>query len=1854
MAGRILSIKIALDFSDIKDAFSKLKQEIASQISGLGDVPDLPAPTVPPPDTSAFNFNQVVQATEQISAAVESLSGPFREFDKSLRDIGALGVKNFRDLEDSILSFSKTVPDAAADIASAIGEGIGSGVIKTDDAGNVDPAEAIAFAQTASQLAIAGGSSIGKAVSGIAATLNAYGLQATKAGDVSDILFNTFNLGVTSIDDLSSYLSQVTPVAAAAGVKFEQVAASIATMTKQGIKTPDATTKIRALLVELQKPTPALAQVLKQAGVSIEQIKNGELSLQSASAKIGATITSLGKSAPQVFSSIEAATTVLSLSGANAATAMDDLDKIAKSGSVAEGFAVQAEGAEVKMKVLLNNVQAGFISFFSSVGTGLTAALGGIAQAAPTIATFANLKDLFPASMSANIAKFATSLLSTLVPSLFVTNAATGTLTFSFGALWTAITGPIGIAIAAILAVGAALYLLYNNVEPVRKVIDAIVGGIVGFAASIIDTVGPALSQTGSLITEIGGLIFQWVVLPFRIGWEIIMAIWEAIAGLTGGIETAGSSGNALKDAFSFIRKIIIEVQGIIAGLSASISAVVNGIGDSVGKLLSGDILGAAESFFGIGESAADAFSKGMGKKVNEELAKLAIDEGLDALENRIAIRGDLDKAGKLADLRKQLAAAKTDAEKANITAAIAKEAPGAVESIEKVVDANGKVREVIKLNEEALDEFAQAAKENGEAQNEDNNKIVLGILAQGQAYNEAKAKLKEQQDAIAQRKAAGLDTEQLEKDLADQQKVVDAAKADFEKSFTAAKTTGVFDNLDEEGKRVFANLQTSSKESIEAIETGLRDKKLGDSLAAATTINQKIDAQDEIGKFVEKYKNAKTDVERANIAEAIGKQVPQAVTAYDELGNATGINVEKALELANANKKTFSADLLKQQEGYTAGLKGQADELTKNRAKMEELQQQISKATDPKEVQRLQAEYNTLKGKVGENVQKLQETVQEGKKVGLIKGDVKDLGTEFKLTGDQADSVAVAVEGIKDKTEEAKVAAKELADAYKSASQNLKGSFDANFGAIRQLQEENQKLQKEITAATSAEEKARLQNQIKANNDRIAELRKQAKKEAAEIRENTKQDEVLRNEFDPKPAEKKKEEDFAKFQEKILKDAAKTRLNIASDAIADETAREKQKKQDAAAEDLQRLEDDLRDQKKKIADAVKDKKVLKIGATVVTEQQAIDAAEKAVAEGRKAIEERLVVDLAEVDKKAREKRLDAYKKDLGEQAKLQAENAKLIGTELKAELDAITGQTEAAATDRLAKRLEILQQERAAAVAGAVLENEAYQNAYAELQLAQSDLAAAFAASATDAEKAAAQARVDAARAGLQQVQSDLVKSNPAIVRIIEQNAAEQARASVKGSADIEEARERDRIAAIADAAEQERELRLLELRKKEADEIEAAEGNRAKLLEIATRGAQERAKIEQDYRRKSSVLWRLYYSFLDALNESFRVDVDKSKQKQYDDEKRKLAADEQALKEQLKRKEISLEQYNQKVRALQEERLKIAQEEGAKTGSIEESFRQAGIAATATSEKQQTDIATQERGRYVELVTKREEVLKERRDALIKKGETEASAATLAEAQITTETAEQRTKALQNTVAEAGTAFLSLVAQGEDASNAMATVVFDGLQKSIPAIVAAIFGQSLSTLGPILGPIASAAVTAAFYGLVAIARSSIVGNAKGDVNIQGPGTATSDSILRRLSKGESVQTAASTAADGNADAYRWANRTGRPLRDYYAKQAFALSDMPKLPEQRPVELSSYAVNMKGSVVHAQEMAAQAMDRIAAVEERQAEIGGTLKQVSMELAVIRSNTAKTADSTADTAKSNREIANKKELRKVL
>lgn len=135
----------------------------------------------------------------------------------------------------------------------------------------------------------------------------------------------------------------------------------------------------------------------------------------------------------------------------------------------------------------------------------------------------------------------------------------------------------------------------------------------------------------------------------------------------------------------------------------------------------------------------------------------------------------------------------------------------------------------------------------------------------------------------------------------------------------------------------------------------------------------------------------------------------------------------------------------------------------------------------------------------------------------------------------------------------------------------------------------------------------------------------------------------------------------------------------------------------------------------------------------------------------------------------------------------------------------------------------------------------------------------------------------------------------------------------------------------------------------------------------------------------------------------------------------------------------------------------------------------------------------------------------------------------------------------------------FGTLAASGKatlaDFGNAAAGAAFDAVSKMIPSFVVGILGSSITTLGPIAGPLIAATLTAGLQLLLANARGAL-GFKDGVVGLEGPGDERSDSIPAWLSKGESVITAAGTRA--NREELEWMNNNpGMSIRDYFTSNA-------------------------------------------------------------------------------------------------
>lgn len=181
----------------------------------------------------------------------------------------------------------------------------------------------------------------------LAGSLNAYGLGADQAARFTDVLFKTQDLGVTTVQELSAGLGQVTSISAQAGVSFEELNAAIAASTQSGQSTSTAIAGIRGIISTLLKPTSEAEKAMAKLGLTVNAntLKNDGLlkTLQ----KIRTATSGNNAEFVKIIGSQEAMSTALALvgdGGAKFASALTDLGNAA--GSADKANAVLAQGFE--------------------------------------------------------------------------------------------------------------------------------------------------------------------------------------------------------------------------------------------------------------------------------------------------------------------------------------------------------------------------------------------------------------------------------------------------------------------------------------------------------------------------------------------------------------------------------------------------------------------------------------------------------------------------------------------------------------------------------------------------------------------------------------------------------------------------------------------------------------------------------------------------------------------------------------------------------------------------------------------------------------------------------------------------------------------------------------------------------------------------------------------------------------------------------------------------------------------------------------------------------------------------------------------------------------------------------------------------------------------------------------------------------------------------------------------------------------------------------------------------------------------------------------------------------------------
>lgn len=172
----------------------------------------------------------------------------------------------------------------------------------------------------------------------VTSSVNAYGEANLSASAATDVLTNAVRLGKLQPEELAQSMGQVLPIASAMGIRFDEVGAAFAAMSRTGTNASIAATQLRGILSQLLSPTAQSADALASVGLSAEGIREQlrERGLLSVLQTLIERFDGNASATEAVFGNIRALTGVLDLMGSNAEATTQIFDDMTRSVGVTD------------------------------------------------------------------------------------------------------------------------------------------------------------------------------------------------------------------------------------------------------------------------------------------------------------------------------------------------------------------------------------------------------------------------------------------------------------------------------------------------------------------------------------------------------------------------------------------------------------------------------------------------------------------------------------------------------------------------------------------------------------------------------------------------------------------------------------------------------------------------------------------------------------------------------------------------------------------------------------------------------------------------------------------------------------------------------------------------------------------------------------------------------------------------------------------------------------------------------------------------------------------------------------------------------------------------------------------------------------------------------------------------------------------------------------------------------------------------------------------------------------------------------------------------------------------------------
>lgn len=414
-------------------------------------------------------------------------------------------------------------------------------------------------------LAQASGEDLARSAEIAGATIRAFGLDASQTTHVADVMAESFNKSALDLSTFADAMKYVGPVAAAAGISLEETSAMLAVLSNSGIKGSMAGTALRKIIGDLGAGAEPVTEKIKQLAAS-------GITFSDANEEVGRT----AQSALLVLAKGSAQIDPLTAS-------FEKADGAAK--AMAETMGATTQGA-------FKNLQSAFEGLMISVGEIISVALVPLVKALTSVLSTLNE---MPGPIKV-IAVVIAGLVAAIGPLLFTF----GLMQRNFVLMLPYITkigaalrfmaiqglrmliGPIGIAVAALAALGAiAIYVGYNFEAFKAMALNAVRGFVnlsIGYLNNwikVFNAIADTLGMDGIKIELFKKLEMEAVPKLKSIS-QVAKEVKRDVGAMFGGGAVGGGGGGAAAAAQSFDDLIGTEGGGADGTGGTGVSGVVS------------------------------------------------------------------------------------------------------------------------------------------------------------------------------------------------------------------------------------------------------------------------------------------------------------------------------------------------------------------------------------------------------------------------------------------------------------------------------------------------------------------------------------------------------------------------------------------------------------------------------------------------------------------------------------------------------------------------------------------------------------------------------------------------------------------------------------------------------------------------------------------------------------------------------------------------------------------------------------------------------------------------------------------------------------------------------------------------------------------------------------------------------------------------------------------------------------------------------------------------------------------------------------------------------------------------------